>query len=84
MDCGMVHLTEYERKPSPPPLALDGIPEPASVPNRVEQQILDFLEGRTHGEALLHALHDHVLDEPIPERMLSLFRQACRGELEPG
>ena len=48
------------------------------------QQILDFLEGRTHGEELLHALHDHVLDEPIPERMLALFRQACRGELGPG
>ena len=40
----------------------------------IEEQILDFLEGRTHGEDLLHALHDHVLDEPIPERMRALFR----------
>jgi hypothetical protein len=40
----------------------------------VEEQILDFLDGRTHGEDLLHALHDHVLDEPIPERMRALFR----------
>jgi hypothetical protein len=40
----------------------------------VQQQIIDFLEGRTHGSELLHALHDHVLDEPIPERMLALFR----------
>jgi hypothetical protein len=40
----------------------------------VEQQILDFLDGRTHGEDLLHALHDHVLDEPVPERMRALFR----------
>src|SRR3954447_18706205 len=31
----------------------------------VEEQILDFLDGRTHGEDLLHALHDHVLDEPV-------------------
>jgi hypothetical protein len=40
----------------------------------VEEQILNFLEGRTHGEELLHALHDHILDEPIPERMRALFR----------
>jgi hypothetical protein len=41
---------------------------------KVEQQVLDFLDGKTHGEELLHALHDHVLDEPIPERMLALLR----------
>jgi hypothetical protein len=40
----------------------------------VEKQIRDFLDGRTHGEDLLHALHDHVLDEPIPERMRALLR----------
>src|SRR5262245_35155042 len=40
----------------------------------IEGKILDFLEGRTHGEDLLHALHDYVLDEPIPERMLALVR----------
>jgi hypothetical protein len=45
----------------------------------VEEQILDFLEGRTHGEDLLHALHDYVLDEPIPERMLALVRTRSVG-----
>ena len=40
----------------------------------VEEQILNFLDGKTHGEDLLHALHDHVLDEPVPERMRALFR----------
>ena len=45
----------------------------------VEEQILDFLEGRTHGEDLLHALHDYVLDEPIPERMLALVRARSAG-----
>ena len=49
------------------------VPQPEAT-DTVEQQILDFLEGRTHGENLLHALHDHVLDEPIPERMRALFR----------
>ena len=40
----------------------------------LEDQIADFLDGRTHGESLLHALYDHVLDEPIPERMRGLFK----------
>lgn len=80
----MVHLMESKRTPYSPPPAVNGVPEPVPAPDPMEQQILDFLEGRTHGEGLLHALHDHVLDEPIPERMLALFRQACHGELEPG
>jgi len=54
------------------------------MPRGVEQQILDFLDGKTHGEELLHALHDHVLDEPIPERMLAFLRQACRSDLKAG
>jgi hypothetical protein len=41
----------------------------------VENQIIDFLDGRTHGEALLHALYDHVLGEAVPERMSALFRK---------
>jgi hypothetical protein len=42
--------------------------------NLVEDQIIHFLDGRTHGEELLHALYDYVLDEPIPEQMRSLFK----------
>ena len=40
----------------------------------LEDQIADFLDGKTCGESLLHALYDHVLDEPIPERMRGLFK----------
>ncbi|HJU20761.1 MAG TPA: hypothetical protein VJ770_30300 [Stellaceae bacterium] len=40
----------------------------------VEDQIAAFLDGRTHGEELLHALYDHVLDEPIPPQMKALLR----------
>jgi hypothetical protein len=40
----------------------------------VEDQIADFLDGRTHGEELLHALYDHVLDEPIPPQMKALLQ----------
>ena len=47
---------------------------PLEPTDTVEEKILDFLEGRTHGEDLLHALHDYVLEEPVPERMLALFR----------
>jgi len=39
----------------------------------VREQLLDFLDGRTDGEALLHTLYDHVLDEPVPEQMRALF-----------
>ena len=38
------------------------------------EQVLDFLDGRTNGEDLLHRLYDYVLEEPIPERMRALFR----------
>ena len=35
----------------------------------IGDEIVDFLDGRTHGEALLHALYDHILDEPVPARL---------------
>ena len=41
---------------------------------RLKEQIADFLDGKTCGESLLHALYDYVLDEPIPERMRGLFK----------
>ena len=43
--------------------------------NPVAKQILDFLDGRTRGAELLHALYDHVLDEPIPKRMRELLKK---------
>jgi hypothetical protein len=49
------------------------VPDLPLPPDEVERQITEFLDGRTHGEELLHALHDHVLAEPIPERMLALL-----------
>ena len=41
----------------------------------VDRQIRDFLAERNNGEGPLHALYDHVLDEPVPERL----RAALRG-----
>jgi hypothetical protein len=80
---GNVQLMAYQDKPPSPPLAGCGAPEPPLTPERLDQEIADFLAGRTHGEALLHALHDHVLDEPIPERMLTLFRRARGAPVGP-
>jgi hypothetical protein len=40
-----------------------------------DRDIRDFVAGKTDGEPLLHALYDHVLDEPIPERLLTLLRR---------
>jgi hypothetical protein len=45
----------------------------------VEEQVLEFLDGKTHGGKLFHALYDHVLDEPIPERMRALFQTGSAG-----
>jgi len=38
-----------------------------------DRDIRDFLAGKTDGEGPLHKLYDHVLDEPIPERLLALL-----------
>ena len=43
-------------------------------PMPVEHRIRAFLDGKTNGEDLLHALYDHVLDEPIPESMRALLK----------
>ena len=40
----------------------------------VAEQIRDFLAGRTEGEALLQALYNPILDEPIPPRLRRLLR----------
>lgn len=53
---------------------LSAAPEFEIARPSVEDQIADFLDGRTHGEELLHALYDHVLDEPIPPRMKALLQ----------
>jgi hypothetical protein len=67
-------MLQQVTKTSTATIAACGVPVQGFLANTVEEQIIDFLDGRTDGEELLHALHDHILDEPIPERMLALFR----------
>jgi hypothetical protein len=40
----------------------------------VDRDIRDFLAGKTDGETLLHALYDHVLDEPVPQFLRAVLR----------
>jgi hypothetical protein len=40
----------------------------------VHGQVELFLSGATDGEALFAALYGDVVDEPVPERLLSLCR----------
>lgn len=71
--CDMI---EYESENAASPAFPHwGVPETGLPRDSVEDQIGDFLDGRTHGEHLLHSLYDYILDEPVPERLLSLFNQ---------
>ena len=58
----------YDTKPASP-IATKRGPSPQAGLTRflVTARIAEFLDGRTCGEDLLHALYDHVLDEPIPQ-----------------
>jgi hypothetical protein len=47
----------------------------SAIPVRsVDGQIRSFLAGENDGEDLLHAIYDHVLDEPVPERLRALLK----------
>jgi hypothetical protein len=50
------------------------VPQPPIVSRSVADRIADFVDGRTHGEDLLHELYDYVLEEPIPQRMRALLK----------
>ena len=61
--------TKPGRKAAPlffPQLPLGELPS-------VTDRITAFLDGKTHGEDLLHELYDYVLDEPVPQRMREIL-----------
>jgi anti-sigma factor NepR-like protein len=39
-----------------------------------DAEIRDFVAGKNDGENLLRRLYDHVLDEPIPDRLLAVLK----------
>ena len=61
------------------PLILPYLASGANLMPSVEDQIRDFLDGKTHGESLLHALYDDILDEPVPDQMRGLFSDKPTG-----
>ncbi|HEV8032515.1 MAG TPA: NepR family anti-sigma factor [Stellaceae bacterium] len=40
-----------------------------------DSRIRAFLAGETDGEDVLHQIYDHVLDEPVPDRLLAVLRR---------
>jgi hypothetical protein len=57
-------------------LAVKGLPmEPHIATSWIDRDIRDFLAGRSDGEDLLHAIYDHILDEPVPERLSALLKR---------
>jgi hypothetical protein len=50
-----------------------GFPTASSASGPVDARIAAFLDGKSDGGELLHALYDHVLDEPIPQSMRALL-----------
>jgi hypothetical protein len=63
---------QLESKLLSPAILACRVPEIAET-DPVGEQLLDFLDGRTDGEELLHALYDYILDEPVPERLRALL-----------
>lgn len=49
--------------------------EPRAATHSTDRGIRDFVAGRNDGAELLHALYDHVLDEPVPDRLRALLRR---------
>ena len=49
--------------------------EPHIAMSWINRDIRDFLAGRNEGGDLLHALYDHVLDEPVPERLRAVLKR---------
>jgi hypothetical protein len=58
-------------------LAVKHLPavEPGIAMSMIDRDIRDFLAGKNEGEDLLHALYDHVLDEPVPQRLRDVLRR---------
>jgi hypothetical protein len=57
-------------------LAVKRLPveRPIAIPS-VDRDIRDFVAGRTDGADLLHAIYDHVLDEPVPQHLRAVLRR---------
>jgi hypothetical protein len=55
-------------------LKLQPVTQSRIVVSPVDRDIRDFLSGKNHGEDVLHAIYDNVLDEPVPQRLLDALK----------
>jgi hypothetical protein len=56
-------------------LAVKCVPVERQIANSsIDRDIRDFLAGKTDGEIALHALYDHILDEPVPLRLRAVLK----------
>ena len=60
------------------PMVLGTCGEPEPRPGWSQPALRRFFEGGSNGEDLLHALFDHVLDEPVPVRLHAMMQRAAR------
>ncbi len=51
------------------------VAEPRIAMSSIDKAIRDFVAGKSDGETLLHALYDHVLAEPVPQRLRALLER---------
>lgn len=61
-------------------LTIPGVSCGITVPDAIElpsldRQIIDFLDGRSDGAALMLALYGDILDEPLPPRLARLLER---------
>lgn len=66
----MRHLAKLTFSTRSPRCAFSGA---RATPDPVAARIDAFLDGKTDGQELLHALYDHILEEPIPQSMRALL-----------
>ena len=55
-------------------LAATRLPAERHIAMAIDRDIRDFLAGKNDGEIVLHALYDHVLDEPVPQFLRDVLR----------
>ena len=72
----MCDAMRYDAKPARFIATARGLSSQAGLTGPlVKARIAEFLDGKTRGEDLLHALYDHILDEPIPQPIRELLNK---------
>jgi hypothetical protein len=57
--------------------------ENAPQGSQMTTEIERFLKGETNGSVLFEALYGHIVEEPIPPRLLAMLRSGQSGEVVP-